>query len=62
MPSKKGTNLECILDVEPAGPADKLNVVGKGTRIQNNCKIFGYCNWCCLYKQEKGNYCLFSVF
>ena len=32
MQSKKGTSLECILDVQPVGPADELNVVSKGTR------------------------------
>lgn len=40
MQSKKGTNLECILDVEPAGPADELNVVGKGTRNPEQLQDF----------------------
>ena len=40
MQSKKGTNLECILYVEPAGPADELNVVGKGTRNPEQLQDF----------------------
>ena len=40
MQSKKGTNLECIWYVEPAGPADELNVVGKGTRNPEQLQDF----------------------
>lgn len=40
MQSKKGTNLECILDVEPAGPADEVNVGGKGTRNPEQLQDF----------------------
>lgn len=61
--SKKGTNLECILDVEPAGPADEVNGGGKGTRNPEQFARFLATAAGAVYRnKEKGNCCLFSCF
>lgn len=36
----------CGFDVASAGLADELDAGGKERGIENNCKVFGYHNWC----------------
>lgn len=39
-------DLGCGFDVASAGLADELDAGGKERGIENNCKVFGYHNWC----------------